>query len=334
MKFFKFISIVLVLFGVPVTVHAAEESMPYTVNLIPSDNQTEQANYFGLEVIPDENLELQVEILNHSEAPLTVKATVNDGLTAEGGFITYSGSGERGETMTHPFSELAIIEDGTIEVEPNSSEIASFEVKVPDESFDGVILGGLHFVNEASELEEEGLQIENLYAYEIAVQMREVDNDTKVNPEFGWHGASATLHNHREVVMTGISNDASIVAGDTEVKAEISKDGEVLMEDGIEDATFAPDSKMEWPIYTSEADLNAGDYNLEVTVVRGSDEWIFEDTFTITEEDRETIDEEAIVDKDDEEDTNWLVIGLIALVTVLLAALVYMFVKMRKQGRH
>ena len=73
-----------------------------------------------------------------------------------------------------PFSKIAKVKKET-KIPAKSTITLDVNVEMPNESFDGVILGGLYFKEKENDKEKKSakeVQIENKYAYAIGVVLR------------------------------------------------------------------------------------------------------------------------------------------------------------------
>ena len=78
---------------------------------------------------------------------------------------------------------------------------------MPNESFDGVILGGLYFKEKENDKEKKSakeVQIENKYAYAIGVVLRETD--AQVKPDMKLNEVKPGQVNARNVVTANLQN--------------------------------------------------------------------------------------------------------------------------------
>src|SRR5690625_5984441 len=96
---------------------------------------------------------------------------------------------------------------------------------MPNEEYDGIVLGGLNFEKVMDEEEaSEGVSLQNKYAYVIGVQLSE--NDHEVFPELELTSVQPELVNHRTAVVTNLQNSQPVLIEDMTVDAEIDKQGE------------------------------------------------------------------------------------------------------------
>ena len=109
------------------------------------------------------------------------------------------------DSLKIPLSSIVTITSNEIEIPANSSKIVSAHIQMPNEEFDGIILGGLHFEKIMDEKEQaQGVQLQNQYAYVIGVQLSE--NDLEVEPSLHLISVEPKLVNYRTSVVANIQN--------------------------------------------------------------------------------------------------------------------------------
>ncbi|MCC4722267.1 DUF916 and DUF3324 domain-containing protein [Salinicoccus sp. RF5] len=318
------------------TAQADDGVVPYSVEAVIPENQVDQGvTYFDIEMEQGERQELEVIVYNSSDEPITVEARANAAATNSNGLIIYDAAEEKPhESMLHPFNEITSIEQGEVEIGPNSQETVTVTVDAPNEPFDGTILGGLHFIQkqEASE-SEASLQIENRYAYALAVQIREAGNDTVVEPVLEFLSLEPGLINHRTGLQTQFANTAPKLIGGIEFEGSIYPEGsdEPIHTRTVEDFSIAPNSQFNFPVMFEDQKLEPGDYVFRAFVSNSEHEWTFEEVFEITAEAADKANDEAV--EIEEEENTWMMPALIALgalVVVLLAVVIYLLLGRRK----
>lgn len=209
---------------------------------------------------------------------------------------------------------------------PAGKSVSVFaSLQVPEEAFEGVLLGGLHFEKVTEEEKSsEGVNIQNKYAYVIGVQLTE--KEAKVLPKLQLNEVIPTLVNYRTAVIANIQNSAPTIVSGLTIQAQVYKDGatEPIKSGHYEDFKMAPNSNMDVVINWENQALEAGDYRLELQANNQEDEWKWSKPFTIDAE-AEELNEEAV---ELEENTLpawvWIIVGLgIGLIFCVIALLLY-----------
>lgn len=302
--------------------------------MIPENQVNEKASYFDIEMEQGQSQNLEVVIYNSSDETITINVENNFANTNSNGLIVYDDSGDKPhESMVHSFTEISSIDNQEVEVPPDEQKTVTVNVQAPENSFDGIILGGLFFQMELDESEEEqNVQIQNRYSYALAVQITESDNEKTVEPELEFLEASPGIVNHRTGLQTEFVNTAPVIIDGLEITGSVYEEGseESIYTRTEEEFTVAPSSKFNFPIMYDNQRLEPGKYIFRATANDGSHEWEFEEAFEVTEEDANEANEEAV---ELEEDNSWLiyvVIGLAVIVLLLLTVVIFLIVKRKK----
>lgn len=327
----------LLLLIYPSTIKANDDAVPYSVGAVVSENQiNKDVSYFDIGMEPGEELELEVVVFNSTNENIVVNVNNTTATTNGNGLITYDGIDSKAhESMNHSFSEISSIESGTVKVPASSQETVTIKVVAPEESFDGIILGGLHFSMDPKESEEtEGVTIQNRYAYAIGVKIQETGNNDKVVPELILENVNPGIINHRTGLQTEFANTTPIIINKIVFEGSVYKEGEdePLFTRITEDFSIAPNSKFNFPIMYDNNRLQPGNYIFKATANNDSNSWNFEEEFEVNEETADKANEEAVelVEEEDNSLLMYLVIGLGVLVAALLIVVIYLLRKRKK----
>lgn len=273
----------------PAEVSANESAQSsFSVQAVLPDNQTSEATYFDLEMETAQEQALEVRIFNSSDHPIQVLVAANPGITNRNGLITYTGNGE-GLHSSSPFTFDSVVEvpESIIEIPANSEEIAIVNVKTPADSFDGTILGGLHFSLAPSESTDgEGFTIRNEFTYVIGLKVTEKDNQTEVEPKlklnkveaetsFGEKGARLYFENLTPLLMLNLEWKAELYAAGHPETIVASKE--------IADFDVAPNYDFSVLFEFGTEVLAAGEYQIKVSFKDEAQNWEFEEAFMVTE---------------------------------------------------
>lgn len=271
-------------------VSAQDNDVSFGVRAILPENQANDGvTYFDIEMKPGQVQELEVVISNTSDEPIKVAVSSNTATTNQNGVISYDGSiTDRSETMEHDFTEISKVEESPVEVPANSEESIFVEVTAPEESFDGQILGGLHFllINE-EDVGSEGVSISNQFAYVIGVNIIEEGNDFKVLPEVELVGVTSGLVDHQRGLMAVFSNNAPILVSKLEFVGGVYRQGEdeALQTRELPIFSMAPNSYFGVPLYfEGNQPLEPGGYIYKAVFKNDDYSWEFEQEFVIEED--------------------------------------------------
>lgn len=317
-------------FCVPQTVDASENTVDYSISAnLPENQRAGNATYFDLTVTPGQEQELTVNIFNSSDKEQTFILEANTAVTNNNGIIDYTRPDKKQEqdsTLLYAFSDL-ITHDETITVGANSNEVAIFKLNVPKASFDGMILGGFHVRQETPERTEG--QINNTYSYALGVVLRE--NEKEVTPDLKLTDITSDLNNYRPQVSVNLQNVQPINIQELAIKANIRKKGQdkVLKSSEKQGLSMAPNSNFDFAVSWEDQGLEAGEYELELSANdQAGNDWYFEESFTITKEQAETVNKSALGLSSTEDSDNRFLYVLLGVVAVLIVLVLYF---MRRQ---
>ena len=208
----------------PTMSHAEGEQVSYSVKaLLPDNQKNSKHSYFDLQVEPNQTQKLKVEIFNHEARDITVQMDVRNASTNQNGIIVYDKTEELDPSLKVPLTDVLTFEADEIVIPSGESKIVAVTLEVPNEEFEGIILGGLHFEKELNTMEEnkQGINIQNKYAYVIGVQLSE--NDEEVLPDLQLTSIRSDLINHRTAGVITIQNQAAVLVKDLSIHDKIYK---------------------------------------------------------------------------------------------------------------
>lgn len=254
MKRVIYISISLLLFItyliIPSVIYANSEYVSYSVKAILPENQIDHNHsYFNLRVEPNDVQELQTEIFNNENEDISVHLSVRNSSTNQNGVIVYEDTEMNDSNWLPQLTDMVTFEEETVVIPAGESKIASATLQVPDQRFDGEILGGLHFEKELTDdVGSEGVKINNKYAYLVGVVLSQ--NEEEVPVDLQLKEVKADIVNHRTANVISIENTSpNIVEGlAIDVKIYKDKDQESIKEKYQEHLNMAPYSTMDFVI--------------------------------------------------------------------------------------
>lgn len=201
--------------------NAAE--MKFAVNAVIPENQVDKnQTYFDLKMEPGQKQTLQVQMKNDTDKEVVVETHANTAITNSNGITDYSViDPQLDSTLKIPFSKIAKVQKET-KIPAKSTITLDVNVEMPNESFDGVILGGLYFKEKENDKEKKSakeVQIENKYAYAIGVVLRETD--AQVKPDMKLNEVKPGQVNARNVVTANLQNIKPAMLKNLSVDAKV-----------------------------------------------------------------------------------------------------------------
>ncbi|KGL38793.1 cell surface protein [Listeria newyorkensis] len=306
-------------------VHSDASEMNFSVSANIPENQIDKTkSYFHLKLAPGKEQTVDVTLTNETDQELTVLTSVNTAVTNDNGIVDYSQENPKlDKTLKYPISELTE-SAGEVVLPANSSKNYPIKISMPNEAFDGTILGGIYFKEKTpkkKESQSKDIQIENQYAYVIGMILTQ--NDTQVKPDLTLNAITPTQINYRNVVTANLQNTEATILKDLDVEAQIYKgDGtKVLHEAFKQNMRMAPNSNFNFPISWGTQEFEPGKYRLDMIATSGEKFWKWSEYFTIDGKTADDLNETAL---DIEKDYTWLYIiggSILALLILLLVFL-------------
>jgi|SRR5690625_1390528 len=316
----------------PLTGLAQDDHVGYSVQAHLPDNQlNDRHTYFDLKMEPEQKQQLSVVIYNNEKEDITVRTAVHNASTNSNGLVVYEEREELDPSLEVPLTDILTLEEDEVVVPAGKSKTVTGDLEMPEEEYDGIILGGFHFEKVMDEEESaEGVNLENKYSYVIGVQLTE--NDNEVLPELHLNSIKPELVNHRTAVVAALQNSAPILVEDLTISAKVFKKGEKepLKEKKQEQINMAPNSTMNFTIDWENKALDPGDYILKMKATDQSETWEWEESFVIEKDDATALNKDA-VELDDDKVNKWIVAGIVILIIIIAALLFYIWKLKRQQ---
>ena len=251
--------------------------------VLPQNQQTDVESYFDLVVTPNSSQTLAITIKNNSQNVQKYNLVVNTATTNQNGIVDYSMSDfDKDESMQISLKDLISLKTPQVEVDGNTQKDVYFELTVPEESFEGILLGGIT-VEPIVEESSEG--ITNLVTRTLGIQLSE--SDEVVEPILKSGGISLSQENYRNNVKFEIRNITPTLINRVTAEISIAKNGNSTstIEQTREQLAIAPNSKFnlmtEW---NEQFEAGIYTYNILLSDSQGH-EWKFSEEFEIKEQD-------------------------------------------------
>ncbi|MFB8449742.1 DUF916 and DUF3324 domain-containing protein [Enterococcus thailandicus] len=307
----------------------------YTVQPQSSDKQVDPAlTYFDLRLEPKANDKLNVVVKNSSDHEITVYTSVDVTSTNSNGVVEYKNSKNfQHIQLKNNLSKIIQPDVKEIKLNAKESKIVSYTVKMPENEFDGVLAGGINFIQKNSDDKDEenknGMAVKNEYGYTIAVVLHGKNKITKNNVTLS--KITPNQINGRNGIKIPIQNESAAFLNKVQVKAVIytKGTGEKKYETNVSGAQIAPNSVYDFDLSLNEKKLEPGKYTAKVTVLSKKQKWAFTQDFTIKKEVSQKLNEKAVVKADDSY-TLYIIIGIILFV-LLLVLCIYLFIRKNRE---
>ncbi|WP_430607397.1 hypothetical protein IGI92_003142 [Enterococcus sp. DIV2379] len=328
-----FLVLISLLLSFPMNGFAEEGTLNFYVTPEFPESQVEgSGSYFDLNIAPGATETLTLTLQNAIDEPVKVAITPHTAYTNVNGVVEYGKDAEEVDpSLVHSLDELIEVPE-TIELASNETRTVSLTLKMPEESFEGFLAGGLRLseVKEEAEeetSEEEGLAIKNEFSYVVGVIVSN-SRDT-VQPDLALLDVFPDQLNYRNVISATLQNFTSTFVNRLEVEASVKRKGEdeVLYEASKEQMQMAPNSHFNFPISLNGDRFRSGDYVLHLTARSGEEEWSWTEEFTIKADEARSLNREDVTI---DSSPNWLLISGAIFVVCLLAVIAYLILQNKK----
>ncbi|WP_429969551.1 DUF916 and DUF3324 domain-containing protein [Enterococcus sp. AZ179] len=294
--------------------------------VLPSNQREDNNSYFDLIVTPNENQTLAITIKNSSSETQKYNVIINTATTNQNGIVDYSITDfEKDDSMKISLKDIISLENAQIEVEANSQKDVSFELKVPEESFEGILLGGIT-VEPVVEEDSEG--ISNLITRTLAIVLTE--SDEVIEPELKAGEVSISQENYRNNVTIELRNITPTLIKRVTAEISISRSGnnEPIIEQTREQLSIAPNSKFNlMSQWDDQFEAGSYTYTIKLSGEEGH-EWAFTKDFEIEAEQAKEFNTTSVDEK--KNSINYYLVVGIGLFLLLLIICVYLVIKIRK----
>jgi len=297
--------------------------------ILPESQIGDITNYFNLNLDVGAEETLGLRIRNTSQEEIEVAISSHTAYTNVNGVAEHAReTDDVNSTLQQHLGEHLIVPD-IITLAPGETKEEYVTLIMPDESFTGLLAGGLRIreVEKEDENAAEGVAIKNTFSYVIAVV---VSNErTSTTPELELLNVFPDQLNYRNVISATIQNYTPTYVNQLEVEAEVRLEGEedILYQVHRENMQMAPNSHFNFPISLNGDRFRGGDYVLTMTARSGDHEWSWEEPFTIESEAARNLNREDVTI---DTSINWWLVAIIVVVILLIIIIIYLISKQKK----
>lgn len=331
--FIYVICMIMVVF--PAKVFAASDekknNISFDAQAVLPDNQQSDASYYDLKVQPGATQELILKLRNTSADQVKVKIEANNAITNQNGSIDYSQHGAK--LIGGPSFEDLISEPQTVVLQPKEDQDVHFQLKIPAEGFDGIVLGGFYCYEDTKGEEQKGkgFSLKNKFAYTIGAKLS--CSDKKIEPRLALKKVTPGLDNGYLTVFAEMENTQPVLMSKLNMHATVTKKGQKeILKVLDKKISFAPRTNFRLPISWNNEPLKKGKYELTMHLKDDTGEkWVFRKDFEIKGLD-EKLNEQAVEVKETH-NYSWLLylMGIISL-AIILGLIVYIY-KLKSKNR-
>lgn len=308
--------------------------------ILPENQRKQNVGYYDLMVSPGSEQEFYLEVFNESDQEQKFFISINPGTTNRNGMIDYSPKPKDYQydpSLTLPITDF-VSAPNHITIPAHSSDKVPIKVKMPDESFDGIIIGAIYVTSD--DLEEDSklsskkeiqAQISNKIAYSIGIVLRETDIEPRV--ELNLQGFNYDNRYGQGIFQAELQNPVSMVLDDIIYDATVTKVGtdEVVAERHVTEFRFAPQSNfwLEIPVNDGIKELEPGNYMLKLSVHSEATQqsWDFESTYDVTNEESNQFKKLFEIPEEPENNKTLRIVIILVILVVIVLSSIFIYYK-------
>ncbi|WP_125607205.1 DUF916 and DUF3324 domain-containing protein [Lapidilactobacillus bayanensis] len=304
----------------PQSVSAAGTS--FTMGIKQPANQIEKsANYFDLLIQPKQEQTLTLVLKNLANQTNKITVTPVAAYTNNNGIVDYQAKVTTTQTAAkYQWTDLVAPKSVTVNIPAKSTTNVNFKLKVPDDTFAGLIDGGFRAMSThdtTTAKVKNGMGIKNKYAMIIGATAQM--SKTNVSPELKLNTVKPALVANTTTLLVNLENIKPSLFGEMTVTAKVTKRGsdKVLHAAKRTNLSMAPMSNFNYQIDWNRERFKAGQYTLHLTAKSGVKTWKFTRHFTIAAAKAERINKKGVNLKQPNYWWLWLLLGLLLLIVIL-----------------
>lgn len=274
----------------------------FGINIIyPKNQKNGESGYFDLQVKPKEKQVLKIKVSNYSEQENKISIKRQRSTTSDTGTISYKEFKKDKIKSNEPdFNDIVSLKQNEVVLKPNESKVIEVNVALPEEVFNGEILGGIHFFkNSALEEWEKKKTVVNRFSYSVPIIMREKEKKEKNN--LSLNKVEASHRNYHNFIEATLVNNSPIRVKKLEIDGSIFKKGQkkAIYTRKENEYKMAPLSTLNFGFDLNDSKIIAGEYDVFLIVKADEQEYQFKDTFTIEETDAKKLNSESVYVEED-----------------------------------
>ncbi|MGM0111208.1 DUF916 and DUF3324 domain-containing protein [Enterococcus sp. DIV0187] len=277
-----------------------EQRAGFTIHAEIPENQVDQAkSYFHLLVGKDHEQKIKVKIYNNSEKEQTYNVKINSAKTNKNGIVVYDDfETSLDSSMKLPITEIVKPDNETVTVPAWGEGEAVLTIKLNNQSFEGLILGGVHIsMKDSEEGTKKGMSVTNRYGYVSGIALVQ-DKNTNIfgNTELKLIKLKPMVDYGSKVIEAHIQNPNPETFDSVRLNGKVTKKGsrKVLAEHAIDSARIAPNSFLPFQIDWGKDTITAGTYVFEGYAKVKEKKWSFKQEFEISAKTAQKMNNQAV----------------------------------------
>ncbi|MCL2249367.1 MAG: DUF916 and DUF3324 domain-containing protein [Oscillospiraceae bacterium] len=263
----------------------AEAAGGYSISPELPDNQIPETHGFFDLYVSAGDQQITMFIVNDNDFEATFEINHFAVSTNMNGVLDYTAPAIADESLKYNFADIASLGvDSKVTVPANTSLPVTLNLNIPQGGFDGVVLGAVHFLRDATEeeLDNSGMFV-NRFAHVMIVRLQE-RGAAEVAPDFMLGDVRAETINYTAAIVAELRNPMPRLSMGAKVSAEIfasDYDAPIFSVTDM-DVDFAPNTV--FPLTISDEagyGLHPGDYLGKFKITFDDRTWEFEREFHI-----------------------------------------------------
>lgn len=295
----------------------------FGVKVILPENQVQKdIGYFDLLVTPTMTQTLEIVLINHADKSRKFAVRVNPAMTSAGGTIDYSQSNKTlDETVPFDISEVVTLEKEIYEVPAASELVIPLQVKMPNKTFSGRVLGGIHVVPESTEQQaSEGVSLNNKIAYNLAIVLQENTNPVAKNLKL--LSGNAEEVNGRAKLQFLMQNPTGTIINELVFSSKIYYEEQLFIEYTSSKYLVAPYTNFPFNIDLGEESVQAGKYRAEIQAASEESQWNFSYDFEVAKQQANAVNKNLVYPIFDNTGNTQLILLILAIIGAVLIIIV------------
>lgn len=307
----------------------------YVKAKLPENQLNADRSYFDLRMNPEQVQTIEVEVINKTDKDLNFAAKINDASTNSVGAVEYQIDGVRDESLKYSLTEIAVLEQEEFSVKPNQTYTFKINLAMPEETFDGELIGGIIItkINDQGD-EEAAMSINNIFSYVVGLRLTQTDE--KVSPDLELIDIKPETVNYRSAIVHSIRNSSPVLLEKSTMQIDIVKKGgqKPVWSETKDMLKMAPSSLMDYNMYIDASKIETGDYISTVLIKSPEQEWRFQQEFTIKSDVLKELQQNPQnVGFEKESSINQILLVAGVIIILFILVLVYLIYRSLKQSK-
>lgn len=277
------ISMCILIILLPQTTKA--EGVAYEVKaILPKTQQNPQVSYFDLQLKPAERKEIAIEFSNKTDKAITLNSDVTTATTNNNGVIDYSLTRANEEQKLKIKMAEIVTGPDKIALTAHEKKTVNYQIKMPQEAFEGVLLGGFYITKAAETTTKAKPSLKNEISYVIGLQLS--NTEKRIAPKLALQTVEITEQNKRTVITADLRNSAAALISGLTIEARVTKKGDkqAIYTSKKSELGMAPNSNFLLSLDLEQQKLSQGDYAITLKANdKNNNKWLLTKTFNVKE---------------------------------------------------